>query len=342
MKKKKVLITGITGQIGSYLSELFLDKNYEVHGIIRRSSSFNTKRINHIFDKLNLYYGDLTDNMSIDTIIHDVKPDYLVNAGAQSHVHTSFSIPFYTGQVDALGTLSILEAVRKHCPKCKVIQMSTSELFGKVQEIPQNENTPMNCQSPYSVAKIYGYHMTKLYREAYGLFACNVICFNMESERRGETFVTRKITTTLSNIQKKIKNGEDFESLKLGNLDAKRDWGYAPDYVYGMWLMLQQNEPNDYILATNETHSIREFIKETDKHTIFDIVWSGDGLEEIGIDINTGKIIIEIDPKYFRPTEVDILIGDYSKAEKELGWKPNIKFKKIVKIMMKHDLKVNF
>jgi len=334
---KKVLITGITGQLGSYLSEKFLNMGYEVHGIIRKSSSFNTGRIDHIFDDLNLYYGDLTDPLSIDDIVYKVKPDYLVNAGAQSHVHVSFEIPMYTSQVDALGTLSVLEAVRKHAPDCKVVQMSTSELFGKVTEKPQNENTPMNCQSPYSVAKLYAYQMTKLYRQSYDLFVCNIICFNMESERRGKTFVTRKITQALSMINKSLKNNEDFDILKLGNLNAKRDWGYCPDYADGIIKLLHTNKPDDFVLSTGETHSIREFIQEAIKHTDIDLEWFGEDDSEYAIDKKTGKQIIGIDPKYYRPAEVDLLIGDASKAKEELDWTPTVKFKELVEIMMKSD-----
>ena len=336
---KKVLITGITGQLGSYLAEKFLNMKYEVYGILRRSSSFNTGRIDHIFDELNLVYGDLTDNMSIDSIIHDIKPDYIINAGAQSHVHTSFTIPYYTTQVDALGTLSVLEAVKKHCPQCKIIQLSTSELFGKVQETPQNEETPMNCQSPYSVAKIYGYHMTKLYRNAHNIFACNVICFNMESERRGETFVTKKITMALAKINHALNNDLDFKPLTLGFLDSKRDWGYCPNYADGIIKMLQHDKADDFVLATNETHSIREFIKESIQYTDIELEWFGENENEYALDKKTGKKIIGIDPKYYRPAEVEILLGDATKAKEILGWEPKVKFKQLVEIMMKFDMK---
>ena len=343
---KKVLITGITGQLGSYLSEKFLEMNYEVHGIIRRSSvvPYNTIRINHIYEKLKLHYGDLTDPHSIDDIINKVKPDYLVNAAAQSHVATSFDIPYYTAQIDALGTLSILESVRKHCPNCRIVQMSTSELFGKVVETPQNEKTPMNCQSPYSAAKLYAFQITKLYRNAYNLFACNIICFNMESERRGETFVTKKITSALSKI---IKGEQDF--LSLGNLNSFRDWGFCPDYADGIIKLLHSNVPDDFILATNETHSIREFVEESievyndwcknNNHLSIDLEWRGEGENEIGFCKNRNKVIIKIDPKYYRPAEVDLLLGDYTKAKEILGWEPKVKFKELVKKMMLHDLK---
>jgi len=354
---KKVLLTGITGQLGSYLAEKFLDMGYDVHGIIRRSSvvPYNTIRINHIYDKLKLHYGDLTDSMSIDSVVHLVKPDYLINCGAQSHVGNSFDIPMYSSSVDALGTLSVLESVRKHCPKCKIIQMSTSELFGKVQEIPQTENTPMNCQSPYSVAKLYGYHMTKLYRNSYNLFACNVICFNMESERRGSTFVTKKITEALSKI---VNDKQDF--LELGNIDSSRDWGYCPEYADGIIKMLQQDNPDDFVLATNETHTIREFIEESvevyndwleHKHELclpeynnfeyIDLEWRGENENEIGYCNNRKKAIIKINPKYYRPAEVDLLLGNPQKAKDILGWEPITKFKDLVEKMMIHDLKNN-
>ena len=336
--RKKILITGITGQLGSYIAEKFLKMDYEVHGIIRKSSSFNTKRIDHIFNQLNLYYGDLTDFLSIDDIVHKVKPDYLLNAGAQSHVHVSFDIPMYTSQVDALGNLAVLEAVRKHAPNCRVVQMSTSELFGEVQEVPQTETTPMNCQSPYSVAKLYGYQMTKLYRKSYNLFACNIICFNMESERRGETFVTRKITLALSKINKALKENKEFEILSLGNLNAKRDWGYCPDYADGIIKLLHHDKPDDFVLATNETHSIRDFINEAIKYTDIDLEWHGSNEGEYAIDKNTQELIIGIDPKYYRPAEVELLIGDATKAKEELKWEPTVKFKELVEIMMKHDL----
>ena len=330
---KKVLITGITGQDGSYLAELLLGLGYEVHGIIRRSSSFNTGRINHIFDKLHLHYGDLTDSLNVDSIISSVKPDEIYNLAAQSHVQVSFELPEYTGNVDALGTLKIIEAVRKHCPTSKIYNATTSELFGLVQEIPQTEKTPFYPRSPYGVAKLYSFWICKNYRESYGLFISNGILFNHESERRGETFVTRKITQGLDRWI------ETQTPIQLGNLDSKRDWGYAPDYVYGMYLMLQQDKPDDFILATNETHTIREFIEEACKIIDIPIKWEGEGVNEKGIDSNTGNVIIEINPKYFRPAEVDILLGDYTKAKTILGWEPKIKFLELVKIMIEHDLK---
>lgn len=351
MKNKIGLITGITGQSGSYLAELLLEKGYEVHGIVRRSSSINTDRIDHIYSnkKLHLHYGDMCDSLSIDGIINNIKPDEIYNLAAQSHVHVSFQIPEYTSQVDALGTLKLIEAVKKHCPNCKIYNATTSELFGKVQEIPQKETTPFYPRSPYGVAKLYSFWICKNYRESYGMFISNGILFNHESERRGETFVTRKITIGLSKI---IKGKQDF--LLLGNMDAKRDWGYAPDYVEGMWRMLQQDIPDDFVLATNETHTIREFIEEaikvyndekgsfpinvTEQNLKIDLEWRGEGENEIGFCKNRNRAIIKIDPKYYRPSEVDFLLGDPTKAREILGWKPTTKFKDLVKKMMIHDL----
>lgn len=337
--KKKILITGITGQSGSYLAELLLDKGYEVHGMIRRSSSINTARIDHIYEKLILHYGDMSDGLSIDNLISRIKPDFIYSLAAQSHVQVSFELPEYTGQVDALGTLKLLEAVRKHCPSCKILQASTSELYGKVQEIPQTEKTPFYPRSPYSVAKLYAFWICKNYRESYNMFISNSICFNHESERRGETFVTKKITMALSKIHHSILNNEDFHTLKLGNIYSKRDWGYAKDYVEGMYKILQHNEPDDFVLATNETHSIKEFITEAIKYTSIDLEWVGEGVDEKGYDKKTSKLIVEIDKKYFRPAEVDILIGDYSKAKEKLNWEPKVKFKELVEKMMIYDLK---
>lgn len=334
MNKKIGLILGITGQDGSYLAELLLEKDYEVHGIIRRSSTFNTSRIDHIYSQLHLHYGDITDTLSIEHIIQKSNPDEIYNLAAQSHVQVSFEIPEYTGQVDALGMLRLIETVKNFNPNIKIYQASTSELFGKVQEIPQKETTPFYPRSPYGVAKQYAFWIAKNYRESYNMFISNGILFNHESERRGSTFVTKKITEALV----KIKNGEQ-NILKLGNLNSKRDWGYAKDYVYGMWLMLQQDKPDDYILATNETHTIREFIEEAAPYVDINIEWIGDGINEKGIDKNTGKIIVEVDKKYFRPAEVDILLGDPSKAKNILCWEPKVKFKELVKIMMEHDIK---
>ena len=336
---KKALITGITGQDGSYLAELLLKKGYGVHGIIRRASTFNTGRIDHLYKdphvngvKLFLHYGDLSDGSNISRLLEKIKPDEIYHLGAQSHVRVSFDIPEYTADVTGLGTLRILDAIKETCIKTKFYQASSSEMFGKAHEIPIKETTLFYPRSPYGCAKVYAYWITKNYRESYGLFACNGILFNHESPRRGETFVTRKITRGLA----RIKLGKD-KILYLGNLDAKRDWGYAKDFVEAMWLMLQQKEPDDYIIATGETHSVREFAEETAKYLGFDLVWKGKGLKEKGIDKKTGKTVIEIDPRYFRPAEVDILQGDYSKAKKKLGWKPKVKFKELVKIMAKAD-----
>lgn len=339
MKKKKALITGITGQDGSYLAELLLEKGYEVHGIIRRASTFNTDRIDHLYKdphthnvRLFLHYGDLSDGGNISSIIGKIKPDEIYHLGAQSHVRVSFDLPEYTGDITGLGTLRILEAIRSNSPKSKFYQASSSEMFGKAQELPLKETSPFYPRSPYGCAKVYAYWITKNYRESYGIFASNGILFNHESPRRGETFVTRKITRGLA----RIKLGKD-EKLFMGNLDAKRDWGYAKDYVYGMWLMLQQKTPGDYVLATNENHTIREFIEKSAKHLGMEISWKGKGLNEKGIDKKTNRTIIEIDPKYFRPAEVDELLGSYNKAKKEIGWEPKVKFDELVQIMTEAD-----
>jgi GDPmannose 4,6-dehydratase len=337
---KKALITGITGQDGSYLAELLLEKGYEVHGVIRRSSSFNTQRIDHIFQdphtpnqKLFMHFGDLSDASNLSRLIEKIQPDEIYHLAAQSHVRVSFDIPEYTGDVTGLGTLRILDAIRESGVKTKFYQASSSEMFGLVQHVPQTEETPFYPRSPYGVAKVYGYWITKNYRESYDLFACNGILFNHESPRRGETFVTRKVSRGLA----RIKLGLD-ETLYMGNLDAKRDWGYAKDYVEGMWMMLQQEKPDDYVLATNETHTVREFIEVASKRLGFDLEWQGKDVDEVGIDRNTGKIIIKIDPVYFRPAEVDLLIGDASKAKKLMGWEPKVKFKELVEIMVDADL----
>jgi len=332
--KKKVLISGVTGMDGSYLSEFLLEKGYEVHGIIRRSSSFNTGRIDHIYPQLKLHYGDTTDTLSLEHIIQKVMPDEIYNLAAQSHVQVSFELPEYTGQVDALGVLRLLETIKNIKPDSKIYQASTSELYGKVQEIPQKETTPFYPRSPYGIAKLYAYWMCKNYREAYNLFICNGILFNHESERRGETFVTKKITRGLVNWVK------TEQPLHLGNLNSKRDWGYAKDYVEGMYLMLQQDKPDDFVLATGESHSIREFVEEACKYIDVEIEWINEGIDEKGIDKKTKKVIIEIDKKYFRPTEVDLLLGDPTKAKKILGWEAKTKFKDLAKIMMKHDIDV--
>ena len=337
---KKALITGITGQDGSYLTELLLEKGYEVHGIIRRSSSFNTERIDHLYQdshingvKLFLHYGDLTDSSNIARLIEKIRPDEIYNLGAQSHVRVSFDVPEYTADADGVGTLRILDAIKETGIKTKFYQASSSELYGKVQEIPHKETTPFYPRSPYAVAKLYAYWITINYRESYNLFACNGILFNHESPRRGETFVTRKITRGLA----RIVAGKD-ECLYLGNLDAQRDWGYAKDYVEGMWLMLQQEKPQDFVLATGEMHSVREFIQECCKLLEIDLQWQGQGEQEVGIDKKTNKEIIKIDPKYFRPAEVDQLLGDSTKAKKVLKWKPKTTFKELVKIMLEEDL----
>src|SRR3989344_3120254 len=338
---KKALITWITGQDGSYLAELLLEKGYEVHGIIRRASTFNTSRIDHLYTdphvngvKLFLHYGDLSDGSNINRILEKVRPDEIYHLGAQSHVRVSFDIPEYTGDVSGLGTLRILDAIRETGIKTKFYQASSSEMFGKALEIPIKETTPFYPRSPYGVAKVYAYWITKNYREAYNLFACNGILFNHESPRRGETFVTRKITRGLA----RIKLGKQ-EKLYLGNLNAKRDWGFAKDYVLGMWMMLQRDIPDDYVLSTGETHTVREFVEEAAKIVELEIEWKGKGADEKGIDKKTGKSIVEIDPNYFRPAEVDTLLGDSSKAKKELGWEPKTHFKELVKIMAEHDLK---
>ena len=337
---KTALITGITGQDGSYLAELLLEKGYDVHGIIRRSSTFNTSRIDHIFQdphqshkRLTLHYGDLSDASNISRLIEKIQPDEIYHLAAQSHVRVSFDIPEYTGDVTGLGTLRILDAIRESGVKTKFYQASSSEMFGLVQHVPQTEDTPFYPRSPYGVAKVYGYWITKNYRESYDLFACNGILFNHESPRRGETFVTRKISRGLA----RIKLGLD-EMLYMGNIDAKRDWGYAKDYVEGMWLMLQQDTPDDYVLATNETHTVREFIEVASKRLGFDLEWQGKDVDEIGVDKNTGKVIIKIDPVYFRPAEVDLLIGDPAKAKAKMGWEPTVKFDELVQIMVDADL----
>jgi GDPmannose 4,6-dehydratase len=327
---KTALITGITGQDGSYLAELLLEKGYVVHGIVRRSSLINTDRIDHIYDKINLHYGDLTDSSSLIRIIEETQPDEIYNLGAQSHVKVSFEIPEYTGQVDALGTLRVLEAVRLLGmeKKTRIYQASTSELYGLVQEIPQRETTPFYPRSPYGVAKIYGYWITKNYRESYGLYACTGILFNHESPRRGETFVTRKITIGLSKITSGLQ-----ECLYLGNLNAKRDWGHAKDFVEAMWLMLQQDEPDDFVIATGAQYSVREFVEEAAPYFGLKIRWEGEGLDEVGIDEFSGKVVIRVDPKYFRPAEVETLLGDATKAKEKLGWEPRTSFKQLVEDM---------
>ena len=344
---KKALITGITGQDGSYLAEFLLDKGYEVHGILRRSSSFNTGRIEHLYidnyieDMHNeknfyLHYGDITDSTNVIALIQKIQPDEIYNLAAQSHVKVSFEIPEYTANVDALGTLRILEAVHLLGLDTKIYQASTSELYGLVQEVPQSETTPFYPRSPYGVAKLYGFWITKNYREAYNIFASNGILFNHESPRRGETFVTRKITLAAS----RIKLGKQ-KKLYLGNLNAKRDWGHAKDYVECMWLILQNDKPDDFVIATGEMHTVREFCELAFKEVGIDIRWEGKGIDEKGIDNATGDVLIEVDPQYFRPTEVDQLLGDPTKATKELGWNPTkTPFETLVKEMVREDLEL--
>lgn len=341
---KKALITGITGQDGSYLAELLLKKGYEVHGVVRPSSSIRTARIEHLFNNpeihdrtLFLHHGDLTDTTNISSLIRDIEPDEVYNLAAQSHVRISFDLPELTAQTDALGTLTILEAIRKQGlgHKIKFYQASTSELYGLVQETPQSETTPFYPRSPYGAAKLYSFWIIKNYREAYGMFACNGILFNHESERRGYNFVTRKITIGLS----KIKLGLQ-ETLELGNLDSKRDWGYAPEYVDAMWRMLQQDTPEDFVIATGETHSIREFIEAACEELNIKLKWQGAGVDEIGINTETGKTIIKINPQYFRPTEVDLLLGNPAKAKAVLGWEAKTKFADLAKLMTKADFEL--
>ena len=334
---KKALVTGVTGQDGSYLTELLLDKGYEVYGIKRRSSSFNTKRLDHIFDhpNLKLMFGDLTDSSSMIRIVNDIKPDEIYNLGAQSHVQVSFETPEYTAQSDAIGPLRLLEAIRiagleNHT---KFYQAATSEMYGLVQEVPQNEKTPFYPRSPYGVAKLYGYWITKNYREAYNMFACSGILFNHESPRRGETFVTRKIAMGLSDIY----HGSN-KPLELGNLNAMRDWGHAKDYVNAMWLMLQQDNPDDYVISTGTEYTVRDFVEKCAPYFDMDIIWRGAGMNEVGIDSKTGQTVVTVNEKYFRPSEVDRLIGDSSKAKRELGWSPEYTFDDLVKEMCLAEL----
>ena len=335
---KKALITGVTGQDGSYLAEILIEKGYEVHGLVRRSSSFNTGRINHIIndkqykDQFFFHHGDVTDASNLNRILETVGPDEIYNLAAQSHVQVSFEIPDYTAQVDALGTLRFLDAIRETRLETKFYQASTSELFGKVQETPQKETTPFYPRSPYGVAKLYAYWIIVNYRESYDLFACNGILFNHESPRRGETFVTRKITRAAARIKEGLQ-----DTLLLGNLNAKRDWGYAPEYCEGMWRMLQQDIPEDFVLATGEQHSVREFVELSFKELDIHIDWQGDRENEIGVDQTTGKTIVGINSKYYRPTEVETLLGDASKAKEVLGWEAKMPFSELVKMMVQSD-----
>jgi len=327
---KVALITGITGQDGSYLAELLLNKGYEVHGIVRRSSLINTHRIDHIYDQISLHYGDLTDSTNIVRVIQKVQPDEIYNLAAQSHVKVSFEMPEYTADVDAVGTLRILEAVRLLGmeDRVRIYQASTSELYGLVQETPQSETTPFYPRSPYGVAKLYGYWIVKNYREAYGMHASSGILFNHESPRRGETFVTRKITRGLSRISVGLQN-----VLELGNLNAKRDWGHARDFVEAMWLMLQQDEPDDYVISTGTQYSVRDFVEEAAPYFGMKIEWMGEGLDEVGFDWNTKRPVIRVSPKYFRPAEVETLLGDSTKAREKLGWEPKTSFRQLVEEM---------
>ena len=339
---KKALITGITGQDGSYLAEQLIEKGYEVHGIIRRASSFNTKRIDHLYNdphhhgvRLLLHYGDMTDSSNLNRLLEKIEPDEIYNLAAQSHVQVSFEVPEYTAEVDGVGTLRFLDAIKEVGLKDKTrfYQASTSELFGKATEIPQTEKTPFYPRSPYAVAKLYAYWIVVNYRESYGIHASNGILFNHESPRRGETFVTRKITRGLA----RIKAGLD-ECVYMGNLDAKRDWGYAPEYTRMMWLMLQQSEPDDYVAATGQTHTVREFIEKACACIGIELEWHGVGVDEVGVDTISGKPIVRIDARYFRPAEVDMLIGSPIKAKHKLGWEAKVKFEELVKIMMDADL----
>lgn len=337
---KTALITGITGQDGSYLAELLLDKGYAVHGIKRRASSFNTQRIDHLHayrsehrTGMYLHYGDLTDSSNLNRLIEKIRPTEIYNLGAQSHVKVSFEVPEYTAEVDAVGTLRLLDAIREAGVPCRFYQASTSELYGKVQEVPQTESTPFYPRSPYGVAKLYSYWITVNYREAYNLHASNGILFNHESPRRGATFVTRKITMAAAAISK----GRQ-ECLFMGNIDARRDWGYAKDYVEGMWRMLQRDTPEDYVLATGEMHTVREFIEHAFALVDMPLAWEGSGANEIGIDRNSGNTVVRIDPQYYRPAEVEQLLGDPTKAKKQLGWEPAVKFESLVELMLKADL----
>ena len=340
---RRALITGITGQDGAYLAEFLLEKGYEVHGIKRRASSFNTARVDHIYRDTHeenvrffMHYGDMTDSTNLIRVIQEVQPDEIYNLAAQSHVQVSFETPEYTANTDALGTLRLLEAIRILGMEktARFYQASTSEMFGKVMEVPQRETTPFYPRSPYGAAKVYAYWITVNYREAYNMYACNGILFNHESPIRGETFVTRKITRAVARIKLGLQ-----DNLYLGNLDAKRDWGYAGDYVRLMWMMLQQDKPDDYVIATGETHSVREMVETAFGEVNVSIDWEGEGIDEVGKDSKTGKNLVQIDPRYFRPTEVDFLLGDPSKAREKLGWKPEVSFKKMVQMMVASDLK---
>jgi len=337
---KKALITGINGQDGSYLAEFLLKKGYEVHGTIRRASVFTTERIDHLYQdpheknvKLFLHYGDLTDSSNLNRLVEKIKPDEIYNLGAQSHVKVSFEVPEYTAEVDAVGTLRLLDTIKETGVRTRFYQASSSEMFGNAQETPQKESTPFYPRSPYGAAKVYSHWITVNYREAYNLYACSGILFNHESPRRGKRFVSRKITRAVARIRLGLQ-----DKLFLGNLNAKRDWGYAPEYVEAMWLMLQQGKCDDFVIATGEAHTVRELVAEAFKNIDINLEWKGKGTKEKGIDKKTGKTLVEVDPNYFRPTEVKFLVGDASKAKKKLGWQPKVKFKELVKIMMEADL----
>jgi len=337
---KKALITGINGQDGSYLAEFLLKKGYEVHGTIRRASVFTTERIDHLYQdpheknvKLFLHYGDLTDSSNLNRLVEKIKPDEIYNLGAQSHVKVSFEVPEYTAEVDAVGTLRLLDTIKETGVHTRFYQASSSEMFGNAQETPQKESTPFYPRSPYGAAKVYSHWITVNYREAYNLYACSGILFNHESPRRGKRFVSRKITRAVARIRLGLQ-----DKLFLGNLNAKRDWGYAPEYVEAMWLMLQQEKCDDFVIATGEAHTVRELVAEAFKNIDINLEWKGKGTKEKGIDKKTGKTLVEVDPNYFRPTEVKFLVGDASKAKKKLGWQPKVKFKELVKIMMEADL----
>jgi len=332
----KALITGITGQDGSYLAEFLLEKGYEVHGLIRRNSTDNTERIRHLLDepeRVTLHYGDMTDAGSLIRLLYKIEPDEVYNLAAQSHVKVSFDMPKFTADVNAVGTVMLLDSIREVNPDIKFYQASSSELFGKVRETPQNENTPFYPRSPYAVSKLYAYWITINYREAYNLFACNGILFNHESPRRGKNFVTRKITTGIADIL----NGKS-ECIYLGNLDAKRDWGYAGDYVEAMWLILQQDKPDDYVVATGETHTVREFCELAFRSVGINLIWTGEGLNEKGVDKETGRELVRVSSEFFRPAEVDLLLGDPTKAKNKLGWKPRVSFEELVAMMVKSDI----
>jgi GDPmannose 4,6-dehydratase len=339
---KTALITGITGQDGSYLTELLMEKGYEVHGIIRRASTFNTHRVDHLYKdrhegdaKMILHYGDLTDSSNLNRLIEKIKPAEIYNLAAQSHVQVSFEVPEYTADADAIGVLRLLDAIRESGIDTRFYQASTSELYGKVQEVPQTETTPFYPRSPYGVAKQYGYWIVKNYRESYGLHASNGILFNHESPRRGETFVTRKITMAVARISRGLQ-----KCLYMGNIDALRDWGYAPDYVEMMWMMLQQDTPDDYVVATNEMHTVREFIEKSFARVDIEIEWEGEGVDEVGRNKATGDAVVRMDKRYYRPCEVEQLLGDPAKAKRQLGWEPRVKFEELVQIMTDGDLKI--